>query len=138
CVKCHRASGFGASEGGYYVPPITGPLLFAPRELDRARLFPDLFQQVQPSRFIGRLHQPHMRPAYTPETLGDVLRNGTDPAGQTLAAIMPRYELSNEDVSALTAYLGGLSSQISPGVDKQEIQFATVFSDNVPAADREA
>ena len=138
CVKCHRASGFGASEGGYYVPPITGPLLFAPRELDRARLFPDLFQQVQPSRFIGRLHQPHMRPAYTPETLGDVLRNGTDPAGQALAAIMPRYELSNEDVSALTAYLGGLSSQISPGVDKQEIQFATVFSDNVPAADREA
>lgn len=138
CVKCHRASGFGSSEGGYYVPPITGPLLFAPRKLDRTRLFHDMFQQVQPPRFAARLHQPHMRPAYTTASLGITLREGQDPAGQRLAAIMPRYRLTDADVEALSAYLATLSSTPPPGIDDREIHFATVFSEDVPAAERDA
>ncbi|MDH5562581.1 MAG: c-type cytochrome [Nitrospirota bacterium] len=137
CVKCHRPSGFGASEGGYYVPPITAPLLFAPRQLDRTRLFPDMFQQVQPPTFSARLHQPHMRPAYTTESLSVTLRTGRDAGGQELAAIMPRYELTEEDVVALTAYLKTLSSELSPGVDDRGIHFVMVMSDNVPASDRD-
>ena len=138
CVKCHRASGFGSSEGGYYVPPITGPLLFAPRKLDRTRLFPDMFQQVQPARFSARLRQPHMRSAYTKESLSVTLRDGQDSGGQELAAIMPRYQLSDEDIAALMSYLKTLSAQVSPGVDDREIHFAMVFSDNVPKTDRGA
>jgi cytochrome c553 len=137
CVKCHRPSGFGASEGGYYVPPITAPLLFAPRQLDRTRLFPDMFQQVQPPTFSARLRQPHMRPAYTTESLTVTLREGTDPAGQELAAIMPRYQLSEEDMVALTSYLKTLSAELSPGVDDKEIHFVMLTSDNVPSTDRE-
>ena len=129
CVKCHRPSGFGASEGGYYVPPITGPLLFAPRQLDRTRLFPDMFQQVQPPTFSARLHQPHMRPAYTTESLAVTLKKGQDPSGQELAAIMPRYQLTEKDVVALTAYLKTLSVKLSPGVDDREIHFVMVMSD---------
>jgi len=137
CVKCHRSSGFGASEGGYYVPPITAPLLFAPRQLDRTRLFPDMYQQIQPPTFSARLRQPHMRPAYTTESLTVTLREGTDPAGQALAAIMPRYQLSKEDMVALTSYLKTLSAEVSPGVDDQAIHFVMLISDNVPSTDRE-
>jgi cytochrome c len=137
CVKCHRPSGFGSSEGGYYVPPITAPLLFAPRKLDRTRLFPDMFQQVQPPTFSARLRQPHMRPAYTTESLTVTLREGRDSAGQELGVIMPRYQLSEEDVVALTSYLKTLSAELSPGVDDQEIHFVMLTSDNVPSTDRE-
>ncbi len=138
CVSCHRPSGLGSSEGGYYVPPISGPLLFAPRKLDRLRLFPQFFHQIQPQRFTTRLHQPHMRPGYTLTTLGTVLRTGVDPAGQRLATIMPRYKLSAADLAALDAYLHTLSAHIDPGVDARQIHFATVFSANVPADEREA
>ncbi len=138
CVNCHRPSGLGSSEGGYYVPPVSGPLLFAPRKLDRRRLFPDFFHQIQPRRFKTRLHQPHMRPAYTLSTLATVLEEGVDPAGQRLARIMPHYRLSKADVAALYAYLRTLSAHVDPGVNQQEIRFATVFSDNVPAPERAA
>jgi len=97
-----------------------------------------MFQQVQPPTFSARLHQPHMRPAYTTESLGVVLRDGRDPGGQELAAIMPRYQFSDEDVMAISAYLSTLSAQRSPGVDDREIHFAMVLSENVPSADRDA
>jgi hypothetical protein len=128
----------GSAEGGYYVPPINAPILFAPRKLDRRRLYPELFYQVQPDRFTNRLHQPRMRAAYTKATLATVLRTGVDPAGHTLATIMPRYRLSDGDVAALAAYLHTLSAHVDPGVDARDIQFATVFSDQVAAAERDA
>ncbi len=138
CVTCHRPSGLGSSEGGYYVPPINGPLLFSPRKLDRLRLFPQFFHQVQPQSFTTRLHQPHMRLGYTLGSLATTLSDGIDPAGQKLATIMPRYRLTDADVMALTAYLHTLSAHIDPGVDAHEIQLAAVFSDQLPAADRDA
>jgi cytochrome c553 len=138
CVNCHRPSGLGSAEGGYYVPPINGQLLFAPRKLDRRRLFPDLFHQVQPERFKSRLYQPHMRPAYTLSSLATALRDGIDPTGQPLAAVMPRYRLTDGDVAALNTYLHALSAHTDPGVDDHQIQLATVFSSDVAPAEREA
>ncbi len=138
CVKCHRPSGIGSSEGGYYAPPINAPLLYAPRKLDRLRNFAPMFRKIQPDRYLARLRQPHVRPAYTLESLGKTLRGGKDAAGEELAAIMPRYKLTGADVAALDAYLHTLSAHIDPGVDKDEVRFATVFSDNVPAAERDA
>lgn len=138
CMNCHRPSGLGSSEGGYYVPPIHGPVLYAPRQLDRLRLYPEFFHQIQPDSFKARLHQPHMRPAYDPATLARVLRRGVDAAGQPLAPIMPRYRLSDRDVAALDAYLHTLSAHPDPGVGAGTIQLATVFSDNVPPAKRTA
>ncbi len=138
CVTCHRPSGFGSSEGGYYVPPITGPILNAARKLDRARLFPEMFGQVQPPQFLSRVHQPHMRPPYQAASLKLALTQGIDAAGQGLALIMPRYQVGDADVAALTAYLAQLSVHTDPGVDAERIHFATVFSDDVSVVDREA
>ncbi len=138
CVNCHRRSGLGSSEGGYYAPPINAPLLYAPRKLDRQRLFTPMYRKIQPDRFAARLHQPHVRPAYTLDSLGTTLRGGADAAGATLAPIMPRYQLTDADVAALDAYLRTLSVHIDPGVDQKEVRLATVFSANVPAAERAA
>ena len=45
CVSGHRPSGFGSSEGGHYVPPITGPKIFNPAEADRVERFKEMFQE---------------------------------------------------------------------------------------------
>ena len=138
CVACHRASGFGSSEGGYYSPPINGPTLFSPRQLDRARFLANRFEQAQPQRYRIRLSQPHMRPAYTQETLARALRSGIDAAGQPLDPTMPRYDLKDGDVANLTAYLKNLSSQVDAGKTQEEIHFATIVSQDAPARQRTA
>ena len=138
CVSCHRPSGFGSSEGGYFAPPITGPFLFNARQLDRARFLQNRFEQAQPQRFRARLSQPHMRPAYTTELLARALREGVDAAGQPLDPAMPRYELTDADIANLAAYLQKLSASPDPGVTGEEIHFATVIDADAPAAERDA
>lgn len=138
CVNCHRPSGFGSSEGGKYVPPITGPILFAPRQLDRNRTFYKFFKEAQPSQFSARLREPRMRPAYTSETLATALRDGVDPANHKLDAEMPRYQLADSDMANLTAYLKTLSVTPDPGVDKNTIHIATVVTDGTDPGQRAA
>jgi hypothetical protein len=138
CVTCHRPSGFGVSEGGYFVPPINGPTLFSERRLDRGRFLLDRFERAQPQHYRTRLSLPRMRAAYTAETLGRALRTGVDPSGQALDPIMPRYELSESEVVDLEAFLRGLSTKIDPGVTDQEIHFATIVSKSSSSQDREA
>ncbi len=138
CASCHRRSGFGMSEGGVYVPRVTGPALFQPRQLVRADLFRSLYQESQPKPYNARVRDPRLRPAYTPETLAVALREGRDPAGRTLDPVMPRYPLSDEEVGHLAAYLQGLSAVPSPGVDGATIHFATVITDGVHPGRRKA
>jgi hypothetical protein len=138
CVTCHRPSGFGTSEGGYFVPPINGATLFSERKLDRGRFLLNRFEQAQPQRYRARLSQPHMRPAYDLDTLGRALRNGVDAAGQELDPIMPRYELSDADVSNLQAFLKNLSAKIDPGATEDELHFATIVSKEATPQDRAA
>ena len=138
CVNCHRPSGFGGSEGGKYVPPVTGPILFSPRQLNRNRIYTKLFEESQPTGFAADVRKPRMRPAYTDQTLADALRNGVDPAGRTLDPQMPRYDLGDPDVANLVAYLKTLSAVPSPGVDSEVIHFATVLSDDADPRERDA
>lgn len=138
CVACHRASGFGSSEGGYFAPPITGPILFNPRKLDRGRFLANRFEQAQPQRYRARLSQPHMRPAYMQESLARALRAGVDSAGQPLDPVMPRYDLTDADVANLTEYLRGLSALPDAGVTQEEIHFATIVGADAPASQRAA
>ena len=138
CVACHRASGFGSSEGGYFTPPITGPILFNERRLDRARFMMNRFEQSQSKRLHARLVQPHMRPAYTTETLARALRDGVDAGGQTLDAAMPRYDLTDADVANLASYLSSLSATPDPGISAEEIHLATVIGPDVPESQRAA
>ena len=138
CASCHRRSGFGTSEGGVYVPRVTGPALFQPRQLRRADLFRNLYQESQTSLYDARVRDPRLRPAYTPETLAAAVREGRDPAGRALDPLMPRYRLSEAEMAALTAYLKGLSAAPSPGVDGETIHFATIVTAGVDPGRRDA
>jgi len=138
CVNCHRPSGFGTSEGGNYVPPIMGDVLFSPREPNRNRMFKDLYQEVQPPGFWARVRSPRMRPGYDDALLARALRKGVDAGGHELDPIMPRYDLSDRDVANLSAFLKTISTQIDPGVGAREIHFATVIGPDADPAEADA
>ena len=134
CASCHRISGYGGSEGGNYVLPITGPTLFQAKQLNRVKIFNKLFKEKQTSKFDARMRSPGMRPAYTDQTLATVLRTGVDPAGRELNRLMPRYDLSDGDLADLVAYLKTLSARPDPGVDDSTLHIATVVGDGVDPA----
>lgn len=138
CASCHRPSGFGASEGGNFVPPVTGPVLFQPRTPDRNERFRELYQQVQPVSYWARVRQARMRPAYDNALLARALRKGVDAGGNEFGPVMPRYDLSDADVANLSAYLHGLSATIDPGVDPETLHIATIFGPDADPAERDA
>lgn len=114
CESCHGRSGMGATEGAYIVPPVAAQFLYV--------------DSPQPKR-----------PAYTTESLATVLRSGVTPAGRVLnVELMPRYQLDDDGVAALAAYLATLSPGNSPGVGEDTIHFGTVMAGNVDPVDREA
>lgn len=133
CAQCHRRSGYGSSEGGNYVLPITAGSLFNPRKFDRADLFKKLFKESQTKLFWTRMRSAFQRPAYTEASLVKAIREGVDPSGRTLNPLMPRYQISDRDMSSLIAYLKNLSSQNDPGIDNESIYFATVVNKGVDA-----
>lgn len=138
CVSCHRPSGFGTSEGGNFVPPVTGPVLFAPRQPDRNAMFREMYQEVQPNSYWARVREARMRPAYDAGSLGRALREGIDPGGNALSAVMPRYDLPPEDLANLAAYLRTLSASPDPGVDATTLHIATVFTPDADPGERDA
>lgn len=134
CVSCHRPSGFGGSEGGQFVLPITQPILFNESSSDqerRNRRFRDMFKEKQGTSFDARMHTPDLRPAYTDETLATAIRSGMDPAGRDLAEAMPRYQLGEQTMADLIAYLKTLSAETSPGVTDDTLHLATVVANDV-------
>jgi hypothetical protein len=114
CESCHGRSGMGASEGAYVVPAIGAQFLFSP--------------SPQPAR-----------PAYDKDSLARVLREGVTPSGRELMVeLMPRYELSDNDVDAMVSYLQTLSASDSPGVDDKSIHVAVVVAGDVEPDRRDA
>ena len=126
CVTCHRRSGYGGSEGKYTVRAITGPALFEDQTL------------VEHAPRIKAQLGTRQRPAYTALTLARALRGGLDSSAKPLESVMPRFPLSDRDVAALAAYLATLSASDSPGVDEEEIHFATVIQPGVSPERRRA
>jgi hypothetical protein len=126
CVACHRRSGYGTSEGRFFIRPITGPAL---RE--------DLSVAVRSPRIKSRLGS-RPRPAYTEATLARAIRKGVDSADKPLDPAMPRYAMSDAEMKAVAAYLFSLSERPSPGVDAQDIHFATVIQPGVAPERRRA
>ena len=127
CASCHLRSGLGAYDEGVYTPPISGEKLFRP--------LPRLYKGIEPSAQGGL---PPLRPAYTAESLIELLRSGRDPSGRVLSDLMPRYLLDDKDARLLVAYLESLSRQFSPGVSAGEIRFATVVSEDLAPERRDA
>lgn len=138
CAGCHRDSGYAGGEETVYVPPITAPVLFHQRELHRGELFRKLFQDTRPKPSVARVRDGRYRPAYDDATLAAVIRHGIDPTGREMDRLMPRYELSDADMSHLVAYLRQLHAKPTLGVDDEQIHFATVVTPGVDPDKRAA
>lgn len=128
CVTCHQRSGLGTSEAAILIPPIAGIQLFSPRSPRNP------FQ----SSLFTTDSAPGNRPAYRRDTLRRALRQGLDSSGRALDALMPRYELTDQDVDALTAYLNTLATEPDPGVDDDSIHFASVVMPDASPIQRNA
>lgn len=133
CSTCHLRAGIGSFEGGVIIPPTAGKKLFKPY-----RRPPSMGDKVvKGERYVyeGNMVE---RPAYNRETLAKALRTGIDSSGQSFNDVMPRYRLSDSDMSVLISYLEQLSAEFSPGVDANQFRFATIISDDVSQEDRQA
>jgi hypothetical protein len=133
CSSCHLRAGLGSVEGGVVTPPTTGTKLYQPyRRPPSLDDIPDRAGRIVYAKTVVE------RPAYSRETLTTALRYGTDPAGQLFNDVMPRYPLSDRDMTILIRYLEYLSAEPSPGAGSTEFKFATVISDDVSPEDRQA
>ena len=121
CANCHQRSGMGSVEGDLQVPPITGNFLFATvKDKQLATMDPRV------SKSFNRAHDP-----YTEDTLAEAILHGVNNRGHEMDVTMPRYNLSNPELNALTAYLKQLSLQWSPGVTETNIHLATVITPDI-------
>ena len=133
CSNCHLRGGLGSYEGGIVASPVTGKKLYRPYR--RPPSLDKLPDGTPRSFYVETVQQ---RPAYTRESLAVAVRSGTDPAGQVLNQVMPRYPLADRDMSILIGYLEMLSSEPSPGASAEEFSFATIVADDVSLEDRQA
>lgn len=125
CINCHRPSGLGGVEGQQIVPPITGKAVFGGSE-------PVIVEIDQRStRGISNPSSKHDDKAFAA-----ALRLGKHVSGRELQALMPRYDLSDQALQAVAAYLRTLSATWSPGASQTEIHLATVITPEVSAERR--
>lgn len=126
CASCHGRSGLGYPEGDRVPLAITAPALRASRLLERRELY------------ASRTEGPGTRPAYDDAALARALRDGRDPAGRVLDPLMPRYQLDDEAMRALAAYLATLGTTAAPGVTDDVLHLATVVGAAVAPEKRRA
>lgn len=117
CINCHRRSGLGWTEGKLAIPPVAGPYLFVPRGKSLAELGVP---------FVDTAHVIHE--PYTDESLARAIRDGVGSAGRPLNYLMPHYRLDDAAMSALIAYLKGMSVKPAPGVTHDLLHFATIIT----------
>jgi mono/diheme cytochrome c family protein/ABC-type branched-subunit amino acid transport system substrate-binding protein len=117
CQSCHGRSGMGTIESGKIPPAIAGPFLFSP----------DIRTRTQ-----------RQRPAYTDKTLARAILGGIDSAGNPLDPLMPRFALSERDLTALTAYLHQLGGALSPGSTDTSLRVATLIAGEVDPVTEQA
>ncbi len=122
CGSCHRKSGMGSSEGQQVVPAIAGRILFNPLQIPTSK----------------PPEAPILRPAYTDQSLRRAITSGLGADGYPLDPNMPRYNLSEQDLDAVVAYLKSLSSEYSPGVDEGVIHFATIVAGDASESAQDA
>ena len=123
CVACHRPSGMGSVEGDIQIPPITGNYLYLTGDLTLATMDP------RSGKRFNQSHDP-----YTDASVAHAVRHGINVGGEQMSALMPRYDLKQDEMRALIAYLKQLSRNYSPGATSDAIHFATVIT---PEADPE-
>lgn len=113
CANCHATDGRGKSEGGVTAPDIRWEALDKPYGATRAD---------------GR-----RRPAYAEASFHAAITQGLDAGGQRLDPAMPRYALSEVQVTELVAYLKRIGRDAVPGVTDEVIRLGVI----VPATEDE-
>lgn len=103
CHRCHGRDGRGGVEGD--VPDIAGTTLRDPTDL---------------------------RPAYDPAAFRDALTAGVDASGRPLSRIMPRYDLTDAELSLLWDYLLDLPHRQAGGIAPDSIRFGIVTDRDRP------
>lgn len=127
CLHCHRPSGLGGVEGDQMVPPISGKALFGGGE-------PVIVEFDQRSR--RALSNPSAK--YDDKAFAAAVRLGKHVSGRNLQPLMPHFELSDQDLQAVSVYLRTLSGNWSPGASQTEIHLATVITPGVSSERRKA
>ena len=107
CANCHASRGQGKPEGGIDPSNITWEALTKPYGVTHTS---------------GRKH-----PAYTERGLELAITRGLDPAGNKLLAVMPRYQMTKEDLADLVVYLKRLGTDADPGVADNRIVIGTAI-----------
>lgn len=115
CANCHGLDGQGKPEGGVNPSNLTWEALTKPYGLNHAD---------------GRRH-----PAYTERGLELAITRGLDPAGNKLLNVMPRYQMSKEDLEDLIFYLQRLGKDRDPGISENKIVIATLMPTKGPLAE---
>jgi ABC-type branched-subunit amino acid transport system substrate-binding protein len=108
CANCHGLNGEGKPEGGVVPSNLVWEALTKPYGVSHPG---------------GRTHPP-----YTERALELAITRGLDPAGNKLLNVMPRYQMSGEDMADLVAYLKRLGKDVDPGVSDDRIRIGTVLS----------
>ncbi len=126
CVNCHRRSGLGMREGQRTIPPIAGSYLFHPRAGAVDDLDLPFVEGMQADR-----------DPYTDATLGRAIRSGIAGDGRKLSYLMPHYALTDDEMTAVVAYLKSLSPGVVPGVTRSTIHFATIVTPDADPVKRQ-
>jgi len=131
CVTCHRRSGMGDIEGQaertVLVPPISAPVLFKPARF--ANAFLDPAHHYVPNKAWARALT---RPAYDDVSLARAIRSGVDSAARPLSLPMLTYDLDDNSMSALLAYLHTLNNKPTPGqATDGSLHVATVITSEI-------
>jgi len=102
CVSCHLRSGMGSLEGQVATPPTNGRILYQPRE-----------PFIKGSEFVPSFHNYAVyfpsRPAYTDQSLANLILTGDDPTGRSVLKVMPRYDIDDQDMAILIAYRSNIA-----------------------------
>lgn len=106
CANCHGLNGQGKPEGGVTPSNISWEALTKP------------YGVTHPG---GRAHPP-----YTERALELAITRGLDPAGNKLLNVMPRYQMSPEDMADLVAYLKRVGLDRDLGVTENSITIGTI------------
>jgi ABC-type branched-subunit amino acid transport system substrate-binding protein len=108
CGNCHGIAGLGGKEGGLQPPPIAWDLLNLPRT----------------STFSGQI-----RPGYDEGALKRAIAKGIDSRGAALHQAMPRYKMSDQQMSDLIAYLKviGSAADNDPGITTAVIKVGSAL-----------